>query len=57
MSFKNIFSLEVKISFVLLSIKRVVNNKLIFELNLNYKKLSKNLFYIIEDSKINIANK
>jgi len=56
-SFENIFNLKVKISFALLSIKRVVNSKLIFELNLNYKKLSKNLFYIIKNSEINITNK
>ncbi len=54
---KDIFSLEVKISFALLFIKRVINNNLIFELNSNYKKLFENFFYAIEDSKINIASK
>jgi len=56
-SFKNIFNLEIKIFFALLSIRRVVNNKLVFELNLNYKKLSKDLLYTIKNSKINIVNK
>ncbi len=36
MSSENIFSLEIKIFFVLLFIKRVVNNKPIFELDSNY---------------------
>ncbi len=56
-SFKNIFNLEIKIFFALLSIRRVVNNKLVFELNLKYKKLSKDLLYTIKNSKINIVNK
>jgi len=56
-SSKDIFSLEIKFFFVLLSIKKVVNKNLIFELNSNYKKLSKILFYAIEYLEINIANK
>jgi len=56
-SFQDIFNLEIKISFALLSIKRVINNKLIFKLDLNYKMFSKDLFYTIENLEINIIDK
>ncbi len=56
-SFENILNLKIKIFFALLFIRKVVNNKLIFKSNSNYRKLSENLFYTIENSEINIANK
>jgi len=45
-----------KISFAFFFIKKIVDKKLIFELDLNYQQVSKNIYYKIEH-KINIINK
>ena len=54
---ENIFNLTNKISFAILFINKFINNKLVFELNLNYIKLFKNFLYAIVKLIINIISK